>query len=111
MCSKVEIVIKAIQSGRFGDPNIFDPLIATLRNDFYLINQDFESCKFINSEKKDLQTMDKVYQTFQNKDAWAKKSVLAALSMGRFSSDRSIQDYAKHIWNIFPSRVPNDCCM
>ena len=53
-CPKVEVVIKAIQSGIFGDIHIFDPLIgilkliimlATLRNDYYLINQDFEDCK------------------------------------------------------------------
>jgi glucan phosphorylase len=62
---KVEQVLKAIQSGTFGEANIYQPLlgrflfaclhdpisnalllIATLRNDFYLINYDFDACEF-----------------------------------------------------------------
>ena len=102
-CLKVESVIKAIQSGAFGDPVIFDPLLglfcgrfcliflATLRTDFYLVNKDFDSCNFssrIVSHILDLETMEKVYSTFKNKAAWAKKSIMAAASMGTFSSDR-----------------------
>jgi starch phosphorylase len=50
--------------------------------------------------------MEKVYQTFKDKDAWIRKSIMAALSMGQFSSDRSIQNYADKIWNIKPIKVP-----
>ena len=50
--------------------------------------------------------MEKVYKDFKDKDVWARKSILAALSMGHFSSDRSIQDYAERIWNIKPIKVP-----
>jgi starch phosphorylase len=50
--------------------------------------------------------MEKVYACFRDKKAWARKSILAAASMGKFSSDRSIKEYAKRIWNIVP--VPLD---
>lgn len=54
----------------------------------------------------DLATMEKVYRTFKDKKEWARKSITAALSMGNFSSDRSIQNYADNIWNIKPIKVP-----
>jgi starch phosphorylase len=78
-CPKVESVIKAVQSNAFGDAQIFDSLFSTLRNDFYLIHRDFDAY---------LDTMEKAYSTFKDKDAWARKSILAAASMGTFSSDR-----------------------
>lgn len=57
-------------------------------------------------DQKDLATMEKVYTCFKDKNSWARKSILAAASMGKFSSDRSIKEYAKRIWNIIP--VPLD---
>jgi glycogen phosphorylase len=54
----------------------------------------------------DLDTLDKVDVCFKNKKAWAVKSIMAAASMGKFSSDRSIRDYAKNIWKIEPVRIP-----
>jgi starch phosphorylase len=50
--------------------------------------------------------MDKVGEVFKNKSTWAKKSILAAASMGKFSSDRSIHEYAKNIWHIKPEPLP-----
>jgi starch phosphorylase len=50
--------------------------------------------------------MEKVYLSYKDKESWTRKSIMAALSMGRFSSDRSIQNYADKIWNIKPIKVP-----
>jgi starch phosphorylase len=50
--------------------------------------------------------MEKVDQCFVDKKTWAKKSIMAAASMGKFSSDRSIHDYAKNIWKIHPVKLP-----
>jgi starch phosphorylase len=46
--------------------------------------------------------MIRVGKDFQNKKLWAEKSIMAAASMGKFSSDRSIRDYAENIWHIEP---------
>jgi glycogen phosphorylase len=43
---------------------------------------------------------------FKNKALWAKKSILAATGMSKFSSDRSIKEYADKIWSIKPLPVP-----
>jgi starch phosphorylase len=49
-----------------------------------------------------LETQKKVDAAYANKATWAKKSIMAAAGMGKFSSDRSIQDYAKNIWKVTP---------
>ncbi|TPX68538.1 glycogen phosphorylase [Spizellomyces sp. 'palustris'] len=93
MDSKLQGVIKSIQSGRYGDSVIFEPLLGTLRSDYYLLSKDFTPY---------LEAMERVDAAFKNKSAWAKRCITAAASMGKFSSDRSIQDYAKRIWKITP---------
>lgn len=100
---KLESVLKSIQSGRYGNPSIFDSLLNTLGTDFYLLHADFEACKFYCN--LDIKTLDAVDADFQDKKVWAKKSILAAVSMAKFSSDRSIEDYAKNIWNVKPHAV------
>jgi starch phosphorylase len=39
---------------------------------------------------------------FADQDQWTRQSVINALSMGPFSSDRSIREYADSIWGIKP---------
>lgn len=43
--SKLEAVVKSIQSGNYGDAVIFEPLLGTLRTDYYLLSKDFTPCK------------------------------------------------------------------
>ena len=45
---------------------------------------------------------DRVDALFRDQDEWTRKSVINALSMGPFSSDRSIREYADKIWGIKP---------
>ena len=45
---------------------------------------------------------DRVDALYRDQDQWTRKSVINALSMGPFSSDRSIRDYADNIWGIKP---------
>jgi starch phosphorylase len=47
-------------------------------------------------------TQDKVDELFLKPDEWSRKAVLNTLSMGTFSSDRSIREYAQRIWRIKP---------
>jgi starch phosphorylase len=93
---KLESVISSIRLGNYGLGSIFEPLLQSLQNDYYLLHADFDAY---------IKTMDKVDKAFKDKSVWAEKSILAACSMGMFSSDRSIKEYAKRIWKVEPARL------
>jgi starch phosphorylase len=48
---------------------------------------------------------DKVGETFKDKPKWGKMAVLNTARMGKFSSDRTIAEYAKDIWKLKPVRI------
>lgn len=48
---------------------------------------------------------DRVDELYQNPEEWAYKAMLNIANMGYFSSDRTIQEYAKYIWHIDPVRL------
>lgn len=72
---------------------IFDNLLH--KGDHYMLLADYESY---------IATQDKVGQLFKDKEAWAKKAILNVANMGKFSSDRTIGEYANRIWNVKPIR-------
>ena len=37
---------------------------------------------------------------YRNQSAWARKSILCTAGMGKFSSDRTVAEYARDIWNV-----------
>jgi starch phosphorylase len=43
---------------------------------------------------------------YANRNAWAEKALLNIAYSGRFSSDRTIAEYAREIWQTQPSPVP-----
>ena len=43
---------------------------------------------------------------YANPEAWAEKTILNVAASGKFSSDRTIAEYAKEIWNAKPCSVP-----
>ena len=42
----------------------------------------------------------------QDPIAWTKKCILNIAASGKFSSDRTIAEYARDIWNVQPSLQP-----
>jgi starch phosphorylase len=87
-------VIDGIGSGHFsrGDRSLFHPLVDSLLNsDPYLLFADYQSY---------VDCQDQVCKTYRDPEAWSKMSIYNAARMGTFSSDRSIRDYCKDIWNI-----------
>lgn len=98
MDPSLQVVIDSIQSGLFGDPSIFAPLINTLTygGDYYLISADFKSY---------LQKHTEVDDTYRDKASWIKKSIMCTAGMGFFSSDRAVREYADRIWNLKPFEV------
>jgi glycogen phosphorylase len=43
---------------------------------------------------------------YADPEAWAKKAIINVACSGKFSSDRTITEYAKGIWDLKPSPVP-----
>jgi starch phosphorylase len=92
--SMLHEVIDALASGQFsrGDRNLFRPLFdSLLHSDPYLLFADYQSY---------IDCQDQVSATFLDKEKWSKMSIYNAARMGRFSSDRAIQEYCKNIWDV-----------
>jgi glycogen phosphorylase len=49
-----------------------------------------------------IQTQDEVDRLYLDPHAWAHKAILNVARMGKFSSDRTIAEYARDIWNVAP---------
>lgn len=91
-------VISLIRNGFFSNGNgeLFHPLIDTLLGyDPYMVMADFQP--YVDCQ----QEVSKAYQDPAN---WARMSLLNAARCGKFSSDRSIEEYSKDIWKV--KRVP-----
>jgi starch phosphorylase len=80
------------------EPGTFDPLIdALLKNgDYYMHLADLPA--YLESDRQ-LTTL------YADKDAWTRKAILNVASSGKFSSDRTIAEYAADIWNVEPCPV------
>ncbi len=82
-----------------GERRPFGMIVDTLLNggDPFLVLADFRAyC--------DCQA--KVDAAFRDSAGWARKAVLNTARIGKFSSDRTIREYAKDIWNLDPVGVP-----
>ena len=42
---------------------------------------------------------------YKDKASWARMAIINTASMGKFTSDRAIEDYAKNIWSLTPTTV------
>ena len=49
---------------------------------------------------------ERVAQLFHDRQAWITKAILNVAGMGRFSTDRTIREYAEKIWTVEPSPRP-----
>ncbi|MFH1023531.1 MAG: glycogen/starch/alpha-glucan phosphorylase [Planctomycetota bacterium] len=50
---------------------------------------------------------EKVSALYRRPDEWSRRALFNVVRMGRFSSDRTIREYAKKIWGIEPVKVTN----
>jgi starch phosphorylase len=48
---------------------------------------------------------EQVSRAYRDQEAWTRMSILNTANMGRFSSDRTISEYASEIWNVRPVEV------
>lgn len=86
--------LDAISMGMFsrGDRALFKPLIDDLVwQDRYMVLADFASY---------MDVQDRIDREWTDVEGWTKKSILNVARMGKFSSDRSIQDYRERVWGV-----------
>jgi len=80
------------------EPGVFEPLRETLltRGDFYMHLADLKSY---------LDAHERLGELYADPDAWARKAILNVAASGKFSSDRTIAEYAADIWDAKPRPV------
>jgi starch phosphorylase len=81
------------------EPGVFSPLREMLltNGDFYMHLADLTSY---------VQAHEQLGALYADRNAWAHRAILNVASSGKFSSDRTISEYAADIWNVKPCPVP-----
>lgn len=89
-------VLDMIDDGHFSPEkkDLFKPLVdSLLGDDQYMLLADFADY---------VATQDKVNAAYANVERWTMMSILNVARIGKFSSDRTIREYARDIWDIEP---------
>jgi starch phosphorylase len=90
-------VLDMIQYNFFNrtEPGIFKPIFDALvhNGDKYCLLADYASY---------IAAQDRVSAEFVNRKAWTEKAIINVANVGKFSSDRTISEYAEEIWHVKP---------
>ena len=93
-------VVDMIGAGAFspGEPDLFRPIVDSLLagGDRFFLLADYAS--YVAGQER-------VAQTYRDESEWTRRSILNVARMGKFSSDRTIRQYAEGIWRAAPVRV------
>lgn len=84
-----------------GHPGALDPLVRSLldHGDPYLVLADYRA--YCDAHAR-------VDEAFRDKKRWARMAILNTARVGKFSSDRTIHEYAREVWNLKPVPVPHE---
>jgi glycogen phosphorylase len=94
--AELKAVLDLVYSGFFepDHPELFRPLVQTLLDsDPYLLLADFRSY---------VECQASVAKAYQDPERWTKMAIFNIARMGKFSSDRTIREYARDIWHAQP---------
>lgn len=92
-------VIDMIRTGYFSptQPDLFKPICDEITfEDRYMLLADYQSY---------IDCQDEVDKAFRDKSRWTEMSILNVARSGKFSSDRTIQEYCRDIWKVNPVKV------
>jgi len=94
--ARLREVIDRIAAGDFssGDRDLFRPLVEhLLQSDDYLLLADYQD--YVDAQ-------DRVAAVYRDPGRWTEMAILNVARMGKFSSDRSIRDYCRDVWQTGP---------
>ncbi len=97
--AELKMAVDMISSGHFlpEEPGLFRPLTdELLGRDQFMLMADFES--YCECQKR-------AAQAYLDPENWSRMAILNAARMGRFSSDRTVAEYAREIWGARPVEV------
>ncbi|MCB1136630.1 MAG: glycogen/starch/alpha-glucan phosphorylase, partial [Chlamydiia bacterium] len=93
--SELREALEQIRDGFFspGQRDLFKPIVDSLLHggDHYLVLADYRA--FINCQ-------DQVSADYRDREAWTRRSIINVAKTGKFSSDRTIAEYAQEIWGV-----------
>ncbi len=99
----VRRVLDAIKNNFFNldQPGLYQPIWDTLltHGDRYLVLDEFDAY---------VECQAGISKVFEDKDRWAKMCILNIANAGKFSTDRTIAQYAREIWDIHPCPINGD---
>lgn len=86
-----------IATGAFSPeaPGLFRPIVDSLlaHGDYYMLLADYEDYVRVQGQ---------VEKAYLDQPGWTRMSILNTAHIGKFSSDRSVMEYAKNIWKVAP---------
>jgi starch phosphorylase len=80
------------------EPGIFNPIREALltHGDYYMHLADLKSYS---------EAHERVGRLYADREGWAAKAIFNVASSGKFSSDRTIAEYARDIWEVTPCPI------
>jgi starch phosphorylase len=94
---ELQTVLRMISQNIFspGTPGLFTPITDVLLHggDPFCVLADYRAY---------LDCQEKASRLYRDPDEWTRRSILNTANMGKFSSDRSVLEYAENIWGVRP---------
>ncbi len=88
-------MMNLLECGHFNqfEPGLFAGIIGAIRssNDPWMVAADFRS--YVDAQQR-------ASEAYQDQEAWVKMSILNTAYSGKFSTDRTMHDYNREIWNL-----------
>ncbi len=93
----LKAVIHLLESGYFNqfEKGLFDPIISSITSEYdpWLTAADFRS--FVDAQER-------VDEAYRDTERWTRMSIMNAATSGKFSTDRTMQNYNDEIWKLTP---------
>jgi starch phosphorylase len=90
-------VMQMLESGHFNqfEPGIFDAISGAIRSPYdpWMVAADFRD--FVDAQRR-------ASEAYQDQERWTRMSILNTAASGRFSTDRTMQEYNADIWRLQP---------
>ena len=97
---ELKAIVDWLRSDAFteGEEGAFEPICRSLLDwgDPFLVMADYRDY---------VRAQDEIGEAFKDQQRWAKMAIMNTACMGKFSSDRTISEYAEQIWKLDPVKV------